>query len=276
MIIVRRNKLSKYVKFDSAAYSYDGKTFEDIKLEELVELKLSDYTQFSKIYPYHLYCPEYYKPQLLLVENYKTKKYYLRGFPKQLHSDDCYKGFELVKPSAFDEFVLYNESSQYINCKLKQIVNKMLRKVKENKSTFLIKVINRKCSTDNISEKEIKGRKNVKQLPHKSITAPFDEDDFGVFKLFYGNVDMELLEKENKINHEKFYILLLYKRSKIYKICSLTMNKNVAYYLMKIYKIELNKMIYDAYISFAAKLNAVDKFKNGRLIHSDFCIIGNE
>ena len=135
------------------------------------------------------------------MENYKTKSYYLRGFPKQSHSDDCYKGFDFVKSSVFDEFVLSNESSQYINSKLKQIVDKMLHQFAENKNTFLIKMINKQCSTDDISEKEIIERKNVKQIPHKSITAPFDEDDFGIFKLFYGNVDIEILEKENKTNH---------------------------------------------------------------------------
>lgn len=268
--------MSKNVKFDCAAFSFDGKTFEEIKLEELIEQKLSDNIRFNKIYSYHLYCPECHKPQLLLVENYKTKSYYLRGYPNQAHSNNCYKGFDFVKPSVFDEFVLSNESSQYINCKLKQIVDKMLRKVKENKNTFLIKVINKKCSTENILDKEIKERKNVRQIPHKSITAPFDEDDFGVLKLFYGNVDIEILEKENKINHEKFYVLVLYKKSIKYKICSLTMNKKVANYLMKKYKIELNKLIDDVYISFATKFNANGKYKNGRLIHSDFCIIINE
>lgn len=54
------------------------------------------------------------------------------------------------------------------------------------------------------------------------------------------------------------------------------MNKKVANYLMKKYKIELNKLIDDVYISFATKFNANGKYKNGRLIHSDFCIIINE
>ncbi len=267
------NKLKKNVKFDYAAFSPDGKSFEKISLEKIIELKLSDNMLFNKTYPNHLYCPECYKPQLVLVEN-KVKRYFLRGYPNQQHANDCYKGFDLVSQKVFDTFLINSESTNFINKKLQKVIDKMLRNVKSNKDTFLIKVINKECLTEVIQEKEInKKSRIIKQIPHKSITSPFDDDDFDVFKLFYGNVDIVLLEKENKKNNEKFYVLEFFKKNSKYKFCSLSMGTKIYYFFVKKYNLNVGETIKNVYVSFVSKLKQNGKYKNGKLIHSDYCII---
>lgn len=79
------------------------------------------------------------------------------------------------------------KTHKFIKNKLQKLINKMLNNCIESENPFLIKVIKENCSIDKISDKDIKEKRNIHQIPNKSLTSIFDDDDFEVFKLFYGN-----------------------------------------------------------------------------------------
>ncbi len=260
-------------KFDEAAYSADNKiTFEKVSLEILNDLRKTDNQAYIKTYYGNLYCPECFKPQIDLVISNKTGDYFLRGFHGQPHSDICHKGFDTVKSSAFNSYIESSESYELINYRLKKIIEKLFKNISLKNNPFLIKVINNKCTNEELSEIELRERNKVYQVPNKSITAPFEDNDYNAFKLFYGNVDIILFERKNSLTNKIFYSLNIYNRSGKY-ICNLTMKDSVASYMQKIYNIKSEEKTENMYIAFAAILQENNGYKSGRLIHSDLFVI---
>ncbi|MDD3231722.1 MAG: hypothetical protein PHE09_21310, partial [Oscillospiraceae bacterium] len=80
------------------------------------------------------------------------------------------------------------------------------------------------------SDIEFKTSKEVKRFPHKRIDAPFREEDFNCYKIFYGNVDYcwEPDKQKGKI--------LLYRTNENKLLCKITVSKGVAKYLPEKYK----------------------------------------
>lgn len=157
------------------------------------------------------------------------------------------------------------------------IISKFFKPVNNAVNSLLVKVDNKKIVTDNLSENDIKKRKNIQQIPNKSLTAPFDEEDFNVLKLFYGNVDIKMEEKNSKGSEGKFYVLNIYRKNESNKLCSLSIKNDVGKRLMRLYNIDLNKTIKSVFIAFATQLiekqKGNQKYKNGFIKHSDFCFI---
>ena len=259
-------------KYYEAAFRSNLNQYIKLNIEYLTEIIESEPKVFYETYSGNLFCPECFKPQLTLVMSYKTGKYYLRGYPKQKHENNCYHGFEPVKSNIFNDFCQDTKTHKFIKNKLQKLINKMLNNCIESENPFLIKVIKENCSIVKISDKDIKEKRNIHQIPNKSLTSIFDDDDFEVFKLFYGNVDLILIERISIENDRNFYMLKINKKNGNY-ICSLSMTKIVATYLMNLYNIKTDVKVKNVYISFAAKLKKNGFFKNGKLIHSDLCII---
>lgn len=263
-------------KFDEAAFSSnDVEPFNLISLEKLNDLRTNFNTIYMATYEGHLYCPECHKPQLTLVHNPETNEYFLRGFPKQKHTEDCSKSFESVSKTLFDDFVEDPDSYDFINTKLHKLIDKLIKKTILIKKASLIKVVNDKCIKDEITDEDITTRINVRNIPTKSITAPFDDDDFDRYKLFYGDVDISLTKKENKQLKKDFYVLRIYRRNTNFTLCSLSMSESVAIHLNEDYDIVSNKteIRFHVYISFATVLHKTGIYKNGNLKRSNLCVI---
>lgn len=271
--------LSDEIKYDEAAYLLDRKKTKLIKIEDLIELKVADELEFRKIYYGNLYCPECCKPQLTLAYLSKTNKHFLKGFPNQLHDEICTKNFDYVESEIFEKFISEEKAFEFISARLQSLIyNKFMKSLtKSNVSPLLVKVDNKKIQTVNLGEQDIKNKRNIHQIPNKSLTAPFDDEDFGVFKIFYGNVDINITEEQNSKTKDKFYVMRVYKKGVNYTLCSLTMTTMVANFLMKNYNIETDNLMENVLIAFVAKLTETEKenykYKGGKIIHSSLCFI---
>lgn len=168
-------------KYYEAAFRSNLNQYIKLNIEYLTEIIESEPKVFYETYSGNLFCPECFKPQLTLVMSYKTGKYYLRGYPKQKHENNCYHGFEPVKSNIFNDFCQDTKTHKFIKNKLQKLINKMLNNCIESENPFLIKVIKENCSIDKISDKDIKEKRNIHQIPNKSLTSIFDDDDFEDF-----------------------------------------------------------------------------------------------
>lgn len=259
-------------KFDEAALSNDNKkTFEKISLEKINEEIKKDETNI-KNYKGIIFCPECNEPQLSIVNNSKTNDYFLRTYPRQNHSDICSYSFEDVDVDIFNAFLEEKNNTQFINSKLHNIIDRLLRNKFLDFNPLIVRLNDNKITAENISREE-KNRYNVRRIPIKSITAPFSDDDYGVYKFFYGNVDIVIKERTNKTSNELFYSLIIYKKKTNTILCSLSVSRNVFIHLQRLYNLELDNKKEEIYIAFASKLTLNNQYKNGTIIHSDYCVI---
>lgn len=158
------------VKYDEAAYSTDRVNFTNISLEKLIEKK-KDEKKYAREYANNLYCPECRLAKLTLVNG---KQYFLRAFPNARHSDNCYKGFDIIKQEIFDTFIERDVSYEFIRKRLSAIISKFLRGNTLSHNPLLVKVVDSQCTTDDLTEQEVKDVKiyfkyQVNQLQHRLI-----------------------------------------------------------------------------------------------------------
>ncbi|MBP1537284.1 MAG: hypothetical protein ILA17_05395 [Ruminococcus sp.] len=260
------------VKFDDALYRC-GTIEELIELDKLVDIRLNNPNEFNKKYVNHLYCSYCKVPQLTLV--HLGRNYYLRGFPNQQHSLDCSKGFECLDDKAFQDFLDNDEHSfEFVANKLEKLIDKMQCKP-FRRQEMLVRTNNKRCTTEDVDNIEQNRRSIYKQIPVKSLTTPFDDDDFDKFKLFYGNVDLKL-NRYNANSDNEFYSLQVFLKEHKGLICSISMKSTVGKHLLNKYNLSYNKLNRNQYLAVATSLMAKGDYKNGRLIHSDLCVIRQE
>jgi len=78
-------------KYERAAYiesEANERAVEIKNVEELYEKKKNSPQLYNKIFLGKLFCPECFKPQLVLCEN-QQGSYFLRGYHKQKHKESC-------------------------------------------------------------------------------------------------------------------------------------------------------------------------------------------
>ena len=257
------------VKFDEAFYC-NGTLKDDIDVNNLIKIRLNSPSLFAEKYDGHLYCPDCHNPQLTLV--HKNEHYFLRGYPNQKHDIDCSKGFEPLDDTVFQDFLDNDEHSfEFVANKLEKLIDKMQRRPFRQQE-MLIRINNKRCTTDDVDVIDQNHRNSYKQIPVKSLVAPFDDDDFDRLKLFYGNVDLKV--KMYNVNREnEFYALQIYLKGNNGLVCSITMNPAVGKHLLNKYNITENKYFRNQFLAVAASLRRKEEYKNGRLIHSDLCVI---
>lgn len=267
--------MSKAVKYDGAAYiSPVSNVSEYISLEELSSIISTNRREFIRKYDGHIFCPLCKIPQLTLVSGSKSGSYFLRGYRGQKHSEDCEFGFEDVSTKAFETFIADKNSKEYVNHKLRKLIDKMLRQKNVEEKVHLVKVHNNIITTQKILSID-KERTDIRLLPTKSITAPFQEDDYDCYKLFYGRCNIII----NKISNDgkPYYILKAYRPKDRQVVCKLSMSEDVGGYFTRNYSLKIGSFYNNVCIAFASKLKQ-DKYniKKGSIIHSRFCIIDKE
>lgn len=259
-------------KFEDAAYSVDKSSYENVKIEELIRLKITDPIMYMKKYNGRLFCPECHKPQLSLVDKSKERNYHLRAYPKQEHASNCSKILEYTTESMLEKCLKDSASYDFLSSKLKRILLNKFFKIQDERVSLVKTNDNKKILLEDIKDNtHIAQTKNIYQIPIKSLTAPFDDDDFNIYKLFYGNVDIQLNERKSGDN--TFYSLGIYSKESKVAFCSLTVDEDVKPYLSNQYDFEVGKKKSNIYISFCSKLKRNGKYINGRLLHSKLCFI---
>lgn len=260
-------------KYDEAAYLNDDNNYESLTLSNAIESIINDEKNYHQKYHGRLYCPECHRPQIGIV--HKNNNYFFRGYPKAEHDTECDYGFETVKSETLQEFALEEENRIFLNVKLQRFVNRLLNRANNHIHNLLLQVDNNRCIRNDVDQDNIRNRRNIRRIPTKSITAPFDNDDFDCYMLFYGKVDVLY----SKIERAKvpFYKLTFFKCGTNYKLCSLTFFENVANYVQNKYQLNIEQRLSNMYVAFFSVMKKEkDKYLNARLKHSELLCIASE
>lgn len=257
-------------KYDEAAYLNDNNTFDTLTLDEAIECIKQDENNYHQKYDGRLYCPKCNTPKIGIV--CKNNHYFYRGYPKAVHDIECDYGFEPVKSAVLQEFALIENNRAFLNEKLQRFVNRFLNRDNNHIHNLLLQVDNNRCMCNDVNLANVHNRRNIRRIPTKSITAPFDYDDFNCFMLFYGKVDAIYRKVENTNN--PFYKLNFYKCGKEYSVCSLNFSSNVAMFVQNEYHLVLDQNLSNVYVAFFSVMKKEkDKYLNAKLTHSElFCI----
>lgn len=227
-----------------------------ISLEILIDIYNKNNQLYINTYYNQIYCPECHKAKLNLI-HMKNDKFCLRAFPKQKHGDLCSKQLPLVSNSVFKKYCEAKDSVEHINRRLHQLIDMVLKKATISSNPQVIRTINGKCSDDEVMKQEISNHTYLKAIPIKSLTTPFHDDDYNVWKIFYGKVNI----KWDKTDYS--YNLKCYHPTKNYLICRISVsNKIYDYYLPDEYKQDRINI----FIAFAGNIQR--KEYNGKLYNN--------
>lgn len=262
-------------KFDEASYKDNSGNIVEppLKLECLIDEKRNDEKLFEQKYYRKLFCPECHTPQLSLVTSKNGIDFFLRGFKNQPHTNNCSYSFDSVNKTAITELLNNTDSREFINKKLKGLVSRLLKKQILKQNPLLVKMELGKISTDDIEKHDLRNRQIIRRLPIKSITSPFDDDDYGVPKLFYGNVDIQFNKRTNSTSGSFFYSLAIFSRKANNIICSINMSEAVFLHLKAPFKVEDDVKHTDVLVAIATTLNKKDSYVDGKISYSDYCVI---
>ncbi|MDR0248940.1 MAG: hypothetical protein LBI44_04700 [Oscillospiraceae bacterium] len=189
-------------KFDEAALIKNGNYVETVKLEDLAEAYWREENQqtYNNTYFGRIYCPECRCARLTLVNNKRCRDLFLRANDAAEHKECSY----LLDTAPFEAYREYieNLSDEDIRKLLKNLIKKMIRNETTEFNPLVLRMKSGKCTDDKIQSKDIyNNRKDLKRQPIKLLTAPLEDDDYGVLKLFYGRVHIKLSEWEKSSSY---------------------------------------------------------------------------
>ncbi len=262
-------------KFDEASYKDNsGNLIEPpLKLEYLIDEKKNDEKLFEQKYHRKLFCPECHTPQLSLVSSKNGIDFFLRGFKNQPHTNNCSYSFDSVNKTAISELLNNTDSREFINKKLKGLVSSLLKRQILKQNPLLVKTELDKISTDAIEKHDLRNQQNIKRLLTKSLTSPFDDDDYGTPKLFYGNVDIQFNKRTNSSSGSFFYSLAIFSRKTNNIVCSINMSESVFLYLKTPFAVKDDVKYTDVLVAVATTLNKNGSYVDGKISYSDYCVI---
>ncbi|AOC57547.1 hypothetical protein [Bacillus pumilus] len=207
--------MAKPKSFEEFYYSKTGRTCNVKDVVDYSKKNHGNYTPFEGA----MFCPECEKAELFLVRETSGKRAHLKKKPSSSHDDTCSYIYEYASKTTIQNYVKGLTNGQ-IQDKLNSIMH-MLFKVKNQKSNILIKnnISNSKNNSSPMLIPEVK--KDVielKSLRRKSLSSWIDESDGTNLYLFYGEVKLEVVEKE-KVNDGgesyKYYLLKLWTLNKL-------------------------------------------------------------
>lgn len=259
-------------KYDEAAYLNDDNNYESLKLSEAIEYIKRNEKHYHQKYHGRLYCPECHHSQIAIV--HRNNNYFFRGYPKAEHDTECNYGFETVKSETLQEFAMKEENRAFLNVKLQRFVNRLLNRTNNHIHNLLLQVDNNRCIRNDVDQDNIRNRRTIRRIPTKSITAPFDNDDFDCYMLFYGKVDV-LYSKIEKTK-VPFCKLTFFKCGTNYKLCSLTFSEKVAIHVQNKYQFNTEPRLTNVYVAFFSEMKKEkDKYLNAWLKHSELLCIAS-
>lgn len=262
-------------KFDEASYKDNsGNLIEPpLKLEYLIDEKKNDEKLFEQKYHRKLFCPECHTPQLSLVSSKNGIDFFLRGFKKQPHTNNCSYSFDSVNKTAISELLNNTDSREFVNKKLNGLISSLLKRQILKQNPLLVKIELDKISTDDIEKHDLRNRQIIRRLPTKSLTSPFGDDDYKVPKLFYGNVDIKFNKRTNSSNGSVFYSLAIFLRKTNSIVCSIKMSETVFLHLQTPFAVKDDVKYNNVLLAVATTLNKNGSYVDGKISYSDYCVI---
>lgn len=181
------------LKFESA---YCKKTGKIISIEEITKLSKKDIKD-----NHSFVCPECKNANLIYNRGLTP---YLSTLQHSVHLEGCSCNVKKITSVETKKFIGNSFNYERINNMLALVLNNLIDKEKYI-SEFEIIDIN-KIDANRGSKKvyTIKARR----LPRKSLSREFYENDYGEFKLFYGNVIGEFKKIPNKKEESKDNVVL--------------------------------------------------------------------
>lgn len=207
--------MAKPKSFEEFYYIKTGKNCNVKDVVDYAKNNHGDYTPFEGA----MFCPECEKAELFLVRETSGRRAHLKKKQSSSHDDTCSYKFDYATRTTIQHYVKGLTNSQ-IQEKLNSIMH-MLFKVKNQKPNILISnnISNSKNNSSPMLIPEVK--KDVielKSLRRKSLSSWIDESDGTDLYLFYGEVKLEVVEKE-KIKDDgdsyKYYLLNLWTLNKM-------------------------------------------------------------
>jgi uncharacterized Zn finger protein (UPF0148 family) len=236
--------MAKERKYDEAAWR-SGEEYEIISLEYLIAIR--DRSEYDK-YDGQLFCPECHSTQLTLVN--KDNHYHLRAYPRREHQEDCSYNLELVNSEIFTKYLESPDNKEDIIKRLNNIIRK-LQKKSTGKNPFIVSVQNEQVISNNLESDDAKQLTKINYaIHHKSLTATFDEDDYGVLKIFYCNVLIEWIESDAG----GYYLWFRNPSKNNVLLCSLKITQNVFAYFPSTIKNIPKSVVSMAYVAFIGKM----------------------
>ncbi|MBP5362370.1 MAG: hypothetical protein J6Y71_05010 [Ruminococcus sp.] len=211
-----------------------------------------------------MFCPMCHTPHIGLVIRDGT--YFFRTYHGSEHDPNCLYSFDPVSSNTFQEYILREENQNELHVKLQRFVYRLLNRENIDLHNLLLHVQNNRCTNYNINHANIRNRRDIRRIPTKSITAPFNNDDLNSYMLFYGKVDVLYSIKENGTN--TFHNIYFYKRNRSELLCSLSFSQNVAVHLEGNYNLIPNEKKSNIGVAFYSEMIRNGQFLNARLTHS--------
>lgn len=174
---------------------------------------------------------------------------------------------------AITELLNNTDSREFINKKLKGLVCSLLKRQILKQNSLLVKMELDKISTDDIAKHDLRNQQNIKRLPTKSLTSPFDDDDYGTPKLFYGNVDIQFNKRTNSSSGSFFYSLAIFSRKTNNIVCSINMSEAVFSHLKTPFAVKDDVKYTNVLLAVATTLNKNGSYVDGKISYSDYCVI---
>ncbi|MBP5361625.1 MAG: hypothetical protein J6Y71_01145 [Ruminococcus sp.] len=251
-------------KYEEAAFLNDNDAFETLTLDEAINCISTDQNSYYQRYDGRLYCPECHTPHIGIVN--RDGNYFFRAYPGSEHTPTCFYGFEPISSNTFQEYVLREENHDELNGKLQRFVYRLLNRGNIDLHNLLLHVQNDRCTSNNTNLVNIRNRREIRRIPTKSISAPFNNDDLNCYMLFYGKVDVRYSIKGSGAN--AFHKIYCYKRDRNELLCSLSFSRNVAVHLENNYNLIPDEKKSNMCVAFYSEMKRNGQFLNARLTHS--------
>lgn len=147
--------------------------------------------EFAEDFKNNLWCPECRKAQLSF-KNASTP--YFSTYPNAHHADDCsLKQGELTSGET-KQFLEDNKNKSKIVRQVQSLLQVLLQEQPVGSAPKSKRKSHSTVAPQKL-EKDLNGQ--GKRIPRKRIDTPFCDEDFGCYKLFYGNVNLTWEKDKN-------------------------------------------------------------------------------
>lgn len=241
--------IRKERKFEDA-YCLTSKTL--ITINEAQHLYIANRELFESKYRSSFVCPECRKARLTYVSRESP---HFRAYPNNKHDDNCSLQQEVMPPEKVSAYVDSIENESQIERQMNGLITMLLSAGKSSVSSTSHEPVSQ--GNDLQKARTAHNTTSTKYLPRKRIDTPFKDDDFGVYKLFYGIVFL----KWRKSKSGKYGMVLSNSKNNS-RLCVIWISEAVYKHIPEYYKTPGE---YPCAISFLAVLKRDD---NGALYSS--------
>ena len=248
------------MKFEEAFHS---KQEINLPLYEINYVFIEQPKIFENEYRPFLFCPECHQARLA-YKNAKTP--YLSAYPGAIHSPDCDLAQDVVSHDEARSIVNdYNKNTDIQDSVIRQIDSTLRLLLAERNRQPLINNTSQQHRNNIHQQSEIhdgQHQENNPRLPRKRIDLTLNDTDYGVYKIFYGNVFLKW-KKDTKSDEQKSNHKILLYTPKTHKFkCSIKITDNVYSYLPSEYKFINNQI---------CKIVFIAELKKGYNLKTDNC-----